>query len=187
MVSSAVFLRKASPCTLLNPLRGSLTRSSLCRGLRWSVRTPRYRGTSLCKERQWRFQVRPEPVGTLPHGLLLPQYAGCAVNHLDSIFYSRAVLGPADARFKRFVTRDWLPVLLSRVNRPGWRFRMGCPILKFVGCPRSHAFGDRDRTNPHLDSLILRSQQRPKDLRLLSAFFPPHEKWVPHPSSAWVG
>lgn len=47
MVSNAVFLWKASPCTLLNPLRDSLARSSLCRGLRSSVRTPRYRGTSI--------------------------------------------------------------------------------------------------------------------------------------------
>ena len=47
MASRAVFLRKASPCTLPNPLRDSLARSSLCRGLRWSVRTPRNRGTSL--------------------------------------------------------------------------------------------------------------------------------------------
>lgn len=68
MVSNVVFLRKASPCTLLNPLHDSLTRSSLCRGLRWSVRTPRYRGTSIYKGQQWRIQVRPGPVGTRPMG-----------------------------------------------------------------------------------------------------------------------
>ena len=66
MLSNAVSPRRGPSCTVSNPFPDLLIRSGICRGLPWSVRTPRYRGTSLCKARQWRFQVRPEPVGTVP-------------------------------------------------------------------------------------------------------------------------
>ncbi len=103
--------------------------------------------------------------------------------------------------FDRHPERSSLPLCATVVEGPAFAFLFLAQHKKWVphpGAPtdRSSSVGwiqaplgwdSTDRTNPQVEFVILRSPRRPKDPRLLLALSIQHKKWVPHPSSAWVG